>query len=67
MNRRKKIIRYKRLFESQWKRLYAHTESNDNAVHTARMLIAARKRVAPWCVVAIRGCKDNRVTAFEIV
>lgn len=66
MNRRKKILRYKRLFESQWKRLYAHTNSNDNAVHSARMLIATRKRVAPWHVVAIRA-EHNRITGFKIL
>lgn len=67
MNRRKKIIRYKRLFESQWRRLHAHTESNENAVRSARMLIAARKRVAPWHVVPKRYDKDNRITGFKII
>ena len=67
MNRRKKTIRYKRLFESQWYRFYKQPEVKDCIVHSARMLIAARKRVAPWRVVPERYVKDNSITGFKIL
>ena len=67
MNRRKKIVRYKRLFESQWDRFYRQPEVREYIVHSARMLIAARKRVAPWRVVPERYVKDNSITGFKIL
>ena len=65
MNRRKKLIRYRRLHKSQYRRLLCKDPENHFMLRTARVYIATRERVAPWHVVPKRSYRNNRIVGFE--
>lgn len=67
MNRRKKLIRYKRLHDSQHRRILHKDPENVFLLRTARVLIATRKRVAPWHVVPKCSPINKRIVGFEII